>query len=374
MCVRKVSIVLDYLELGGAERQAIYLADFLHQQPGINVTVIGFRPPGKVSRLLSKKNITWKYIPLTLRAGRVDILKNCLTLLIHFWKFRPNAIIPFTYWPNVLCGLIWKLTTAKVCLWNQRDAGQKLSKNWFTTLAIKNASQIVSNSSEGQLFLATTFSIDPSDISLIFNGVDLPDPKLSKSLWRDQLGIDDNTFVAIMVANLHVHKDHSILVKAWRHVVDQLSDRRAMLLLVGRWDNQYETLVALTNELKLQNNILFTGPIDDISGLLSSTDLGLFSSNKEGCPNAILECMAASLSVVATDIYGARDALGYTYPYLVPKNSPKLFAEKIMFFINNPVRNQCVGERNKRYVMKHFAMKRMQQNYLKVIHGKQLSQ
>ena len=365
--------MLDYLELGGAERQAVYLAEFLNQQPEIRLVVIGFRMPGKVTQILTEKGINWEHIPLVISTTNAAMLKNCFILLKYFRKFRPDVIIPFTLWPNVLCGLSWKLTTAKVCIWNQRDEGRRLNKTWFTTLAINSASQIVSNSSEGQLFLSTTFDINPGNISLIFNGVALPAPKSTRNLWRNQLKLDDGAYIAAMVANLHVHKDHSTLVRAWRHVIDELRNQRAVLLLVGRLDDQYENLVALTQELNLQDNVQFTGPIDDISGLLSAIDLGLFSSNKEGCPNAILEYMAASLSVVATDIYGARDALGTTYPYLVPKNSPEAFAKKITFFMNNPVRNRCVGERNKKYVTSHFAMKSMQQNYLKIIYGEQVN-
>ena len=369
MCVHKVLIVLDYLELGGAERQAIYLADFLNQQSKIRVAVVGFRKPGKVAQILSEKGVACEYIPLSISATRAAVLKNCFILLKYLWKFSPNAIIPFTLWPNVLCGLVWKLTTAKVSIWNQRDGGQRLHKNCFTTLAINNASKVVSNSSEGQLYLSTTFNINPNNISLIFNGVTLPEPKHSRSIWRNRLKLDDDTYVAAMVANLHTHKDHITLIRAWQHVINKLYHQHAVLLLVGRLDDQYEKLVTLVNELNLQDNVQFTGPVDDISGLLFTSDLGLFSSNKEGCPNAILEYMAASLSVVATDIHGATDALGPTYPYLVPKNSPNLFAEKIAFFMNNPVRSRCVGARNKRYATRHFGMNSMQQNYLKIICG-----
>ena len=66
-------------------------------------------------------------------------------------------------------------------------------------------------------------------------------------------------------------------------------------MLAGRFDSKYDDLLALTTDLKLQENIIFLGWVDDIPGLLSAVDICVFSSLTEGSPNGVLESMAAGL-------------------------------------------------------------------------------
>ena len=125
-------------------------------------------------------------------------------------------------------------------------------------------------------------------------------------------GIDDRTLVGCMVGNLHQYKDHETLLRAWRIVVEELRIQGlcSVLLLAGRFENTHEKLKALALNLELGRNVRFLGSVNEISELLASVDLGVFSSRNEGCPNGVLECMASGLAVAATDIPGTRDALG----------------------------------------------------------------
>ncbi len=50
----------------------------------------------------------------------------------------------------------------------------------------------------------------------------------------------------------------------------------------------------------LSADILYTGRLDDASALLSNFSLFLFTSDVEGCPNAVIEAMAAGLPIVMT--------------------------------------------------------------------------
>ena len=67
---------------------------------------------------------------------------------------------------------------------------------------------------------------------------------------------------------------------------------------------------ALIQELKIVSSVRLVGEVPDLANLLGALDLGVFSSRFEGCPNGVLECMAAGLPVVATDIPGIIEAVG----------------------------------------------------------------
>ena len=80
------------------------------------------------------------------------------------------------------------------------------------------------------------------------------------------------------------------------------------------------------------------------------------SSKAEGFSNAILEYMAASRAVVATDVGGAREAIieGET-GYLVPSGDDALMAQRIISLLNDPEHTREMGERGRRVVEEKFS-------------------
>jgi glycosyltransferase involved in cell wall biosynthesis len=225
-------------------------------------------------------------------------------------EVKPDILLPYTLTPNVVCGLIWQNTGARSCVWNQRDEGLLPLADSQEALAARQTPLFISNSAAGARFLTAKLGIDPAKVNVIPNGVALAAPELDRRAWRERLAVDDRCFVACMVANLHANKDHATLLRAWRDVMSKLQGREALLVLAGRRDGAYESLASLTTELKIDDSVRFVGPVSDVSGLLSAVDVSVFSSRSEGCPNAVLESMAAGLPVAGSDIEGIREVVG----------------------------------------------------------------
>jgi glycosyltransferase involved in cell wall biosynthesis len=177
---------------------------------------------------------------------------------------------------------------------------------------VKQTPYFISNSEAGARYLTGKLEVDAAKVTVIPNGIETAVPESDRRAWRERLGVDDRCFVACMVANLHTNKDHETLLRAWRKLVSKFeaNGRRAMLVLAGRRDGAYESLAALTTELDLDGSVRFAGYVSDVSGLLSAVDVSVFSSRSEGCPNAVLESMAAGLPVAATDIEAIREVVG----------------------------------------------------------------
>jgi glycosyltransferase involved in cell wall biosynthesis len=160
-----------------------------------------------------------------------------------------------------------------------------------------------------------------------------------------------------MVANLTHQKDHTTLLRAWRAVVDQSSDRTSapILLLAGYFGDAYDALRRLAQELRLGKTVRFLGQVHDISGLLSAIDIGVLSSPGEGSPNGVLECMAAGLPVVGTDIPGIREAVGPDgFPYLAPPDDADALAARILTLAADPAARARAGSANQRRIETTF--------------------
>ena len=355
---RRIVFVLGNLELGGAERQALLLARYLVEHEEAQVEVWGLHKSGPVAEICEKLGIPSGVLPYPLVG--LSLGEN-VTICRLLEEVKPDILLPYTIRPNVACGLIWENTGASLCVWNQRDEGlQPLSR--MDGVAARVTPLFISNSVVGARFLTSKLGIDPAKVNVIPNGVALAAPELNRGQWRERLGVDERCLVACMVANLHANKDHATLLRAWRQFVSEFeaSGRRALLVLAGRHDGAYESLVSLATELKIDNSVRFIGPVSDVAGLLGAVDVSVFSSRSEGCPNAVLESMAAGLPVAGTDIEGIREVVGPAGAQLLaPPGDSDALATVLATLANNSELRAEIGAQNRERVRNNYDPLRM---------------
>lgn len=161
----------------------------------------------------------------------------------------------------------------------------------------------------------------PGDrIQVIRNGIDIA-PFMSvdrgaRRRIRSQLGIAETDQVILQVGSLRPVKDHATSMKALRGLHDH--DCRATLLLAGDGPLRNE-LAAQARRLGVLQHVRFLGVRDDVPALWQAADVALCTSVSEGISVALLEAMAASKAVVATDVGGnpeivIPDQTGYLAP------------------------------------------------------------
>jgi glycosyltransferase involved in cell wall biosynthesis len=355
----RVIIVIATLELGGAERQAILLGRHLAQAEGAEVEVWGYGKPGRAAELCDEYGIVWRSVlmPLPWSIRRFTQLQRLARFAQTLRRARPDVILPFMFMPSVVCGLVWRWSGARVCIWNQRDEGRDRLGRATEKAAIRLTPYFVANSEHGAEFMVRELGVNRARLRVIHNGVQLATPQWDRKMWRDHLGVNDDCFLACMVANLQTFKDHVTLLKAWRIVVDRLSlmNRQAVLLLAGRFDETHDKLKALAYDLELGANVRFLGSVRDISGLLGAVDLGVHSSVNEGCPNGVLESMAAGLAVVGTDHAGIREAVGPGgHNFLAAPRNAEAFADRIIGLTLNPEASRAAGTANRFRIESEF--------------------
>jgi len=359
---RRIIFVFNTLDLGGAEWQGLLLARYLLRAEGARVEVCGFTGPGRLAELCDTWGIPWRVIPVAWGVGRGRRARALLLLASGLRRARPHVLMPYTVLPNVLCGLVWRWTGARLCVWNQRDEGRGLTGTRLERRALAGMPLFISNSRHGAELLSASRGVPPAKVHVVYNGVEPMAPEGDRQSWRARLGVDDGCFLACMVANLHNYKDHETLLRAWRRVVDAIAvdSREAVLLLAGRFGNMHDRLKALAYDLELGRAVRFLDKVDDVAGLLAAVDLGVFSSRCEGVPNGMLECMMSGLALTGTDIPGIREALGEDgLPWLAPPGDDEALAGRIMALAADPALRATLGGQNRRRVAEVFAPERM---------------
>ncbi len=361
----RVVFVLGSLELGGSERQAVLLADQLRARWGADPVVVGFsHPEGRAAQACRARGIPCEFLPfenISWRGHRGRWLFQWARLAAGLRRLRPDVLLPYYALPNLACGLVWRAVGAKLCVWNQRDEGIRAHER-LEAMAARRVPCFVANSPGAARFLTGAMGVPAWQAHLIPNGVELPDAPLLSGGWRHRLNLSPQRFVACMAANLTRNKDHLCALGAWRRLIAsrRWSDGPPVLLLAGRCDETTGEVRRLVDQWQLHDSVLLLGPVDDVAGLLADCDLAVHASRSEGCPNAVLEAMAAGLPVVGSDIEGIRFAVGNEAAgRLTAPGDEAALARCIAELIDDPAARRAAGQRGRRRVVEQFSPERM---------------
>lgn len=359
----RVIIVLGALELGGSERQALLFARYLASEQRADVQVWGTQGrAGRAAELCEEQGIPWRVVQQPWVAGALERRARLLRFTLSLRIARPVVILPYTALPNFVCGLVWRRTGARLCVWNQRDDGIARVGTRYEPVAVRRTPLFIANSEAGAQHLVRDLGVERARVRVVHNGVELSAPEAGRGEWRRRLGVGAESFAVTMVANFTVYKDHATLLRAWASVVTRAREegREATLLLAGRFDETHESTQALARELGVDESVRFLGQVADVSGLLAASDAGVLCSNSEGSPNALLECMAAGLPVAATDIPAAREALGAGCEgVLAPPRDAEGLASKIVGLMKDDGLRARLGAQNRRRAQEEFSPRRM---------------
>jgi glycosyltransferase involved in cell wall biosynthesis len=130
-----------------------------------------------------------------------------------------------------------------------------------------------------------------------------PVSEQQKAKLRHQLGFDDRTRVLLCVGRLSREKGHADLVRAFPKMRELARDSHLRLVLVGEGPER-PRIEELCRSLNLTDVITLTGQQNDIDPYYGIADVFLLPSHSEGCPNVMLEAMAAGVPVVAFAVGG----------------------------------------------------------------------
>lgn len=337
----RAMVVLGTSERGGAERQALILAEHLAQDHGLAVTVAAPGRDGAVVEQCAATGLPFHPLPLFESRRPAVCLARMLCAALSLRRMRPDLLLPYTWTANVLCGLFRPVTGARWTLWNQRDEGLGRLVPSLERRAAAGCTAFATNSPGGAAFLGDALGITAGRIQLTHNALAPLDAGATRGDWRKCLGLADGQSAAIMVANLQRHKDQATLLAAWA----LLPMPRPVLVLAGRLDDTAESLRAQAVRLGIADDVRWPGAVDDLGGLIGACDLGLFSSSSEGCPNGLLEAMAAGLPCIASDISGVRFASGDDGVLLVPARDASAFAAAVQRVLSDTTIARRLAER-----------------------------
>jgi len=179
---------------------------------------------------------------------------------------------------------------------------------------------------------------DTVPVTLIYNGVDLEryDHQEACCTLPEEYGMEPGSQIVGVVARLEPEKGHPTLVEAWPKVLRAVPD--SYLLIVGEGSRR-DALEAQARELRIAHRVVFTGRRDDVPAVTAALDVAVLPSYREAQGLTILEAMALSRPVVASDVGGIPEMIedGKTGLLVPPHDADALAAAIVRLLTNHPL-------------------------------------
>ena len=196
-------------------------------------------------------------------------------------------------------------------------------------------------------------------VRLIYNGVDLQryDHQEPCCTLRDEYGMEPGSQIVGVVARLEPEKGHQTLIEAWPQVLREVPD--AYLLIVGEGSRR-DYLEQWAGAHKVAHRVIFTGRRDDVPAVTAALDVAVLPSWREAQGLSILEAMALSRPVVASDVGGIPEMIqdGVT-GLLVEHDDPLALAAAIVRLLTDHAFADTIAKAGHDLVHERFCVELM---------------
>jgi glycosyltransferase involved in cell wall biosynthesis len=200
---------------------------------------------------------------------------------------------------------------------------------------------------------------DGAPVSLIHNGVDLEryDHTGPCCTLHEEYGMEPGSPIVGVVARLEPEKGHPTLLAAWPAVLAAVPN--AYLLIVGEGGRR-EELEAEVARLGIAHRVVFTGRRDDMPAVTAALDVAVLPSYREAQGLTVLEAMALSRPVVASNVGGIPEMIedGVTGILVPPRDPDALAAAIVRLLVDHPYAD-TIAKAGHDLVHRHFCIEIM---------------
>jgi glycosyltransferase involved in cell wall biosynthesis len=216
---------------------------------------------------------------------------------------------------------------------------------------------IVAVSDGVKCHICSAYNIPPANIYVIHNGIECPKSvaPLNKETW----GVANGELVICTVARLHKQKGIEKLIR----VTQRLNHKGYKLKLMVVGDGPLrQSMSSLIQKLKV--NAVITGFQDSIYPFMQIADIFVLPSLWEGFGLSIIEAMALSKPVVASNVGGIPEVVvdGITGILTDPKNEASL-EEAILKLLKDAALREKMGVSGNMRVREYFTAEIMSRKY-----------
>jgi glycosyltransferase involved in cell wall biosynthesis len=343
-----VAIVTGQLEYGGAERQVTELALNLPAHGVVpHVFCLGGsdEPFGPVLRAAGIR------VSRISRSGGFDVARVMRLAhafrggafdLVHSFLIDTN---PYTFFAGRLAGIRRFLASNRNVSLTRGPVRRRID-----SVVFRKADSVVVNALAVRDFTAAHFGIAEDRFQVVYNGVDL-------ERFRPETGIPSGRPAIGTIGSLHPKKNPALFGEVCVAVRARFPDVRCIHVGGGELRDELAARFGAAVE--------FRGTSFDVERFLPSLDVFLLTSDREGCPNVLLEAMACGVPCVSTDAGGAPEVLrDGVSGFIVPRGDAGALVDRTLRLLGEPELRRAIGGAARHRVEERFSIRRMVEEFV----------
>jgi glycosyltransferase involved in cell wall biosynthesis len=237
---------------------------------------------------------------------------------------------------------------------------ERRSRLWAYRAIARAGAVLTTPSLDLREALVRRAGVPPRRVVAIHNGVDLP--ALDRLLASPDRSWLPPGFRVGAIGRLDAVKGLQYLLDAAAIIAPQASDAR--FLFVGDGPER-EALEQRARGLGLGDRVTFLGHREHAAAMLPALDVFVLPSLSEGLSNSLLEAMAASRPIIATDLGANAEVVRHReHALLVPPADASALAGAVLELRRDPALAARLAQSARARVEAHFSLARSAERYL----------
>ena len=286
------------------------------------------------------------------------ILKLEKPHLVHTWLYHADFVTTVAMIGMKLCPLVWSIHHA-----NEKFDGDKKVTKWLVKLLALMSNRfpkVIIYCSEYARKVHFKLGYKPQSDIVINNGIDTKrfSPSISlRTKFREELGIEKNTFLIGMVARYSPVKGYKIFLDMASELLEKNNNIKFVMIGTNVVKTNLE-LVDAMDRLEISEYSLLLGERTDIETAMNGMDVLVCPSLAESFGLVVIEALACEVPVVCSNLEALLMIVGENY--IVPIGEPRLFADKVNELISLTQKDRqvigCNGRENMRKKFNDISM------------------
>ena len=352
--MKRVCFVIPSLDVGGTERQLLYLIKGIAEH--FEVLVICTRAEGAWAgdvRRIGRVKV------LGLRSGWDPRLKSRLRKL--FQRYKPDIVHSYMFGFDYPVNVAARAENVPVVISSRRQIA-----TWKRTRHVRHQRKgnalvdaIVANSHEVAEFASKQEGESIERYTVIFNGIDIERFNSSTNLSeiRKRYRVPIGPKIIGIVANFSPVKDHTLFIQMAQRLLERRSDLHFVMVGTGPLVDETTASIELSGLKEFFTRISTISELPDVYRMLA---VCVLTSKAEGFPNVIMESLASGTPVVAANVGGIPELIEHGVTgMLVNTREPDDFADSVEEYLNHPERAERAAQRGRVFVSETLSLQGM---------------